>query len=93
MDIWGPTQITSLSGLNYYVSPIDYVIREKWIYSIGKNLYIFDAFHKSKVLVQNETSIKINCLKSDNGDEYCTNDFDNYYSINIIRRIKVTPRK
>jgi len=30
-------------------------------------------------------------LKSDNGSEYCSNDFDNYCSLNGIRRIKVTP--
>ena len=45
-----------------------------------------------KALVENEIGKKLKCLRSDNGGEYCSKVFDNYYSYNGIRRQKTVPR-
>jgi len=39
-------------------------------------------------LVENETGKRLKCLRSDNGDEYCSKEFDRYYSENGICREK-----
>ncbi|KAH9302162.1 hypothetical protein KI387_013745, partial [Taxus chinensis] len=36
----------------------------------------------------NETGLKLKCLRTDNGGEYCNNEFDDYCSKNGIRRQK-----
>jgi hypothetical protein len=43
-------------------------------------------------LVENETGKKLKCLRSDNGSEYCRNEFDNYYSYHGIHREKTVLR-
>ena len=47
-------------------------------------------------MVENETGKKLKCLRSDNGGEYCSHEFEDYCSINGIHRQKIvlrTPRK
>ena len=39
-------------------------------------------------MIENETGKKLKCLRSDNGGEYCSEEFDNYCSYNGIRRQK-----
>ncbi|KAH9288199.1 hypothetical protein KI387_032316, partial [Taxus chinensis] len=39
----------------------------------------------------NETGLKLKCLRSDNEGEYCSNEFNDYYSKNGIRRQKTVP--
>ncbi|KAH9326523.1 hypothetical protein KI387_006701, partial [Taxus chinensis] len=46
---------------------------------------VFDTFVKWKSLVKNEIGLKLKCLRSDNGGEYCNNEFDDYCSKNVIR--------
>ena len=42
-------------------------------------------------MVDNEIGKKLKCLRSDNGGEYCSKEFDNYCSYNGIRRQKTVP--
>jgi len=46
---------------------------------------------KWKSLVENETGKRLKCLRSDNGGEYCSKEFDRYCSENGIRREKTVP--
>ena len=43
-------------------------------------------------MVENETGKKLKCLRSDNGGEYCSHEFEDYFSSNGIRRQKTVPR-
>ena len=56
-----------------------------------KKYDVFNTFKKWKTLVENEIAKKLKCLRSDNGGEYCSKDFDNYCSYNGIRRQKTVP--
>eukprot|EP00253_Pinus_taeda_P024886 PITA_24886 len=53
---------------------------------------VFDTFKKWKALFEIETGKKLKCLRSDNGGEYCSKDFDRYCSKDGIRREKTVPR-
>ncbi|KAH9299886.1 hypothetical protein KI387_044109 [Taxus chinensis] len=90
-DVWGPAQISSLGGSSYYVTFIDDATRKVWVYCIRNKSDAFDTYVKWKSLVENETGLKLKCLRSDNGGEYCSNEFDDYYSKNGIRRKKTVP--
>jgi len=90
-DVWGPTHVSSLGGSCYYVTFIDDATRKTWIYCIQNKSRIFDTFNKWKSLVENETGKRLKCLRSDNGGEYCSKEFDRYYSENGIRREKKVP--
>ena len=43
-------------------------------------------------MVEIETGKKLKCLRSDNGGEYCSREFDRYCSEHGIRREKTVPR-
>eukprot|EP00253_Pinus_taeda_P013261 PITA_13261 len=91
-DVWGPAQVSSLGGFHYYVTFIDDATRKTWIYCIKNKSDVFDTFKKWKYLVEIETRKKLKYLRSENGGEYCSNDFDRYYSKCGIHREKIIPR-
>src|SRR5271154_4992655 len=91
-DVWGPAQVSSLGGSHYYVTFIFDATRKTWVYCIKRKSDVFDTFKKWKALVENETGKRLKCLRSDNGGEYCSKEFDNYCSYNGIRRMKTVPR-
>ena len=45
---------------------------------------VFDTFKKWKYLAKNETQKMLKCIRSDNGGEYCSKEFDSYCSHNGI---------
>ena len=92
IDVWGPAQVSSLGGSRYYVTFIDDATRKTWIYYIQNKSDVFDTFKKLKALFEIETGKKLNCLRSNNGGEYCSKEFDRYCSEHGIRREKTVPR-
>jgi len=50
------------------------------------------VFKKWLVQVENESSRKLKCLKSDNGVEYCDGRFEEICASQGIRRVKMVPR-
>jgi hypothetical protein len=91
-DVWVLAQVSSLGVSLYYVTFIDDATRKTWVYCIRKKSDVFDTFKKWKALVGNETGKSLKCLRSDNGGEYCSNEFDDYCSYHGIRRDKKVPR-
>ena len=70
-DVWGPAQVSSLSGSHYYVTFIDGTTRKVWVYFLRQKSNVFQTFKKWKCLIKNETSKKLKYIRSDNGGEYC----------------------
>jgi hypothetical protein len=56
--------------------------------AFDKKSDVFYTFKKWKALVENETGKRLKCLRSDNGGEYCSKEFDDYCSYHGIRREK-----
>ena len=63
-------------------------MRKTWVYYIRQKYDVFDTFQKWKALAKNETGIRLKCLRSDNGGEYYSKEFDSYCSHNGINREK-----
>jgi hypothetical protein len=85
-DVSGRMSSPSLSGYLYYVLFIDDYSRKTWIYFLKTKGEVFKRFQEFKALVENQTGKKIRCLRSDNGGEYTSNDFDDYCAREGIRR-------
>jgi transposase InsO family protein len=77
-DVSGRMSSPSLSGYLYHVLFIDDYSRKTWIYFLKTKGEVFKRFQEFKALVENQTGKKIRCLRSDNGGEYTSNDFDDY---------------
>ena len=85
-DVWGPAQVSSLGGSHYYVTFIDDATRKVWVYFLRQKSDVFQTFKNWKCLVENEIGKKLKCLRSDNGGEYCSHEFEDYCSTNGIHR-------
>ncbi len=46
----------------------------------------FSQFKRFKELIENESELKIKCLRSDNGGEFTSNEFNNYCSEQGMKR-------
>jgi hypothetical protein len=60
----------------YYVSFIDDFSRNTRIYFLRKKSEVFDKFKEFKALVENQTEKKIKVLRTNNGGEFCENEFE-----------------
>ncbi|KAF5797362.1 putative RNA-directed DNA polymerase [Helianthus annuus] len=90
-DVYGPTSVISLGGSRYYVTFIDDSTRKVWVYFLKHKSGVFDAFKIWKSAVENETNLKVKCLKSDNGGEYISKQFTDYCAKEGIKMIKTVP--
>jgi hypothetical protein len=90
-DVFGPVPVPSLGKSVYYVSFIDDFSRNTWIYFLRKKYEVFNKFKEFKALVENQTEKKIMVLRTDNGGEFCRNEFEELCKKCGIARQKTTP--
>ena len=69
----------------YYVSFIDDFPRKTWIYFLRKKSKVFDRFKEFKALVENQIEKQIKALRTDNGGEFCRNEFEEFCKCGIER--------
>lgn len=91
LDIFGPVEVSSLGGAKNLVTFLDDCTRKVWIYLMANKSEGFSKFKVFKALVENQRDHKIKCLKSDNGGEFCSLEFNNFCADNSICRVKVVP--
>ena len=83
-DICGPLP-TSLGGCIYFLLFIDDFSRMTWVYLLKKNSEAFQKFKTFHQLIENEIKEKIGTLRTDNGEEFTSNEFKKYYRDNGIK--------
>jgi hypothetical protein len=84
-DVW-EALVISLGGARYFVSFIDDCSRRCWVYPIRRKADVIAVFKTFKALVELESGKKIKCLRTDNGGEYTSDEFDNIYQHEGIKR-------
>jgi hypothetical protein len=89
-DVFGLVLVPSLGKSLYYVSFIDDFLRNIWIYFLGKKSKVFERFKEFKALVENQTEKMIKVLRTDNGGDFCGNEFEELCKKSYIARKKTT---
>ena len=90
-DVFGLVKVPSLGKSVYYVSLIDDFSRNTWIHFLKKKSEVFDKFKEFKALVENQTDKKIKVLRTDNGGEFCSKEFEEFCKKCGIAWQKTTP--
>ncbi|CAJ2637623.1 unnamed protein product [Trifolium pratense] len=85
-DICGPISPESNGKKRYFITFIDDLSRKTWIYFLSEKSEALSIFQKFKAMVENETNLKIQCLRTDRGGEYTSTVFNEYCDSHGIRR-------
>jgi hypothetical protein len=81
-DVWGPSPITTVSGIRWFVTFVDDCMRMTWLYLLKCKDEVFGVFQAFHAMIQNQFSAKICILRSDNRGEYMNRDFLEYFQRN-----------
>lgn len=95
-DLWGPTSVLSHSGARYFLYIIDDFSRKVWVFILKSKDEVFAKFKEWKVLVETQTSKKVKKLRTNNGLEFCSDEFNQFCKRNETERhrtIKGTPQQ
>ena len=81
-DLCGPVRKKGLDGELYFMLMIDDYTRMTVVSFLKKKYEAFECFKIYKELVENESDLKIKCLRSDNGGEFTSKLFQQYCNEN-----------
>jgi len=90
-DVFGPVKVPSLGKFVYYVSFIVDFSRNTCIYFLKKKSEVFDKFKEFKALVENHAEKKIKVLRTNNGGDFCSKEFEEFCKKCGIAQQKPTP--
>ena len=94
-DLWGPSRIKTLGGTSYFISIIDNFSRKVWVYVLKTKDQALQAFKNWKTLIENQTNKKVKKLRTNNGWEFCSDQFTRYCQEHGIARhltVRGTPQ-
>ena len=83
-DVCGPMSIESLSGSRFFLLFIDDFSRRTWCYFLKNKFEVFDSFVNFRAQVENDVGVPIKTLRTDNGGEYTSFQFEDYLRKNGI---------
>jgi transposase InsO family protein len=81
----------SLNGSKYFLLFIDDFSRYCWVYFLKSKADVFAEFIKFKAAVELETGNKLKILRSDNGGEYTSRQFEAYLAKEGIKHQLTVP--
>jgi hypothetical protein len=86
-DLVGPTARTNgLKGDKYFMLLVYDYTRMTVVFFLRKKSEAFENFKIYKEMVENKMDSKIKCLRSDNGGEFTSKEFMDFYSKHGIKR-------
>ena len=77
-DLCGPQRTPSLNGSRHYIIFIDDFTRMCWICFLRFKSEVASVFFKFKQWIENQSGCKIQVLRSDNGKEYTSSEFNKF---------------
>lgn len=90
-EICDPVSTTSLGGGRYFVNFIDDYSRFCWTYIMRNKSEAFTCFREFKALAENQSGRRVVTLRTDNGREFDSVQFQAYCTKEGIARYYTTP--
>jgi len=84
IDVCGHMQTRSLGGEWYFLISVDDRSRCTWVYFKRKKSNVFEYFKEFKSMVEKQIGKCIKILRYDQGGEYKSREFNQYFKINGI---------
>ena len=74
--LWGPSSGPSHGGAHYMLTFIDDFSKKVWVYFLRHKFEAFQPFKEWKIMVEKQTRKSVKNLRTNNGLEFCSNDFN-----------------
>lgn len=84
-------QMESLGGSRYFILFTDDHTRMSWVYFINYKAQALGGFKKFKLLVEEQCDHPVKILCTDRGDEFLSNEFNQFCEEHGIARELTTP--
>ena len=91
-DVCGKLNTKSLGGAEYFVTFIDDQTRHVWAYSLKHKSEVFRCFLEWKAMTERSSERKLVTLRSDNGGEYTSIEFESYLKKEGIKHELIVAR-
>jgi len=75
-DVCGPIKPMSTGQNRYFLTFIGDFSRKTWIYFLKRKLEVLNCFKDFKAIIEKQNGYKIIIMRSDQGGEYTSNDFE-----------------
>ncbi|MCO5559847.1 hypothetical protein L7F22_013451 [Adiantum nelumboides] len=85
-DVWGPSQTTSMGGAHYFLTFVDDMSRKVWVYFLKNKPEVFSYFKQFKAMVEKKCGRFIKTLRSHQGGEFKSKEFEELCWNQGIRR-------
>ena len=77
-DVVGPLSPASIGGKKYILTFIDDSSRRSWVYLMRTKDEVPEHFKEWREMVEKQSEQKVKTLRTDNGREYMSNEFEAY---------------
>lgn len=91
-DVCGKMREKSIGGAEYFLTFTDDKTRYTWVYPLKTKDLVFDYFLKWKAQVENSSGKKLKALRTDNGGEYTSKNFEAYLKSEGVRHERTIPK-
>ena len=91
-DVCGKLNSPSLGGAEHFVTFIDDKTHYVWIYVLKHKHEVFRTFKEWKSLVENSSGHKVKVLRTDNGGEYMSTEFETFLKAEGIKHEYSIPK-
>ena len=89
-DVCGKLNEKSLSGSEYFFTFVDDYTRYIWVYVLRNKSDVFKQFTEWMAMAEQLTGKRLKVLRSDNGGEYTSSEFEKYLKQNgVIHQLTV----
>ena len=91
-DVCGKLKADSLSGGQYFLTFIDDYTRYIWVYILKHKSEVFARFKEWKALVEKSTEQKLKFIRTDNGGEYLSIEFQEFLKAEGVKHERTIPK-
>lgn len=83
-DVCGPMNVLSNGKNRYFLTFIDDCSRKIWVYFLKRKSGVFEKFKHFKAYVEKESGQYIKVFRTEGGEEYDINEFNEFYVENEL---------
>ena len=91
-DICGKMNEKSLGGAEYFLTFIDDKSQYVWVYCLQHKNQVFEKFCKWKAMVEKATGKRLKAIRTDNGGEFTSSEFEAHLRAEKVRHELTIPK-